>query len=103
MPRPVGGGKRGETGTEIVGWALEALFSLALVVNWLSHTSRTSQVQVAVIQTCLDRRTESKSRDPVFACVSESLRPRPASVWKTLVCASEAIWKTLRPPWHSNQ
>lgn len=43
-----GGG--GETGTEIVGWALEALFSLALVVNGLSYTSRTSQVQVAVIQ-----------------------------------------------------
>lgn len=28
-------GEEGETGTEIVGWALEALFSLALVVNWL--------------------------------------------------------------------
>lgn len=49
MPRPVGR-RRGETGTEIVGWALEALFSLALVVNGLSYTSRTSQVQVAVIQ-----------------------------------------------------
>lgn len=49
MPRPVGRW-RGETGTEIVGWALEALFSLALVVNGLSYTSRTSQVQVAVIQ-----------------------------------------------------
>ena len=44
------GRRRGETGTEIVGWALEALFSLALVVNGLSYTSRTSQVQVAVIQ-----------------------------------------------------
>lgn len=49
MPRPVGR-RRGETDTEIVGWALEALFSLALVVNGLSYTSRTSQVQVAVIQ-----------------------------------------------------
>lgn len=49
MPRPVGR-RRGETGTEIVGWALEALFSLGLVVNGLSYTSRTSQVQVAVIQ-----------------------------------------------------
>lgn len=49
MPRPVGR-RRGETGTEIVGWALEALFSLALAVNGLSYTSRTSQVQVAVIR-----------------------------------------------------
>lgn len=37
-------------GTEIVGWALEALFFLVLVINELSYTSRTSQVQVAVIQ-----------------------------------------------------
>lgn len=49
MPRPVGRGRR-ETGTETVGRALEALFSLALVVNRLSCTSRTRQVQVAVIQ-----------------------------------------------------
>lgn len=49
MPRPVGR-RRGETGTEIVGWALEALFFLALAVNGLSYTSRTSQVQVAVIR-----------------------------------------------------
>lgn len=49
MPRPVGR-RRGETGTEIVGWALEALFFLVLVINELSYTSRTSQVQVAVIQ-----------------------------------------------------
>lgn len=49
MPRPVGR-RRGETGTEIVGWALKALFSLALVVSGLSYNSRTSQVQVAVIQ-----------------------------------------------------
>lgn len=33
-----------------MGWALEALFSLALVVNGLSYIFRTSQVQVAVIQ-----------------------------------------------------
>lgn len=33
-----------------MGWALEALFFLVLVINELSYTSRTSQVQVAVIQ-----------------------------------------------------
>lgn len=98
----MGRGRR-ETGTETVGWALEALFSLALVVNGLSCTSRTSQVQVAVIQSMSGQEEGIQSRDPVFTCVSESLRPRPASVWKTLGRASEAIWKTLRPPWHSNQ
>lgn len=33
-----------------MGWALEALFSLALVVKGLSCTSITRQAQVAVIQ-----------------------------------------------------